>query len=359
MSHYSKAEATLLRYMLDESVGGSGVSSVDVVLVELTDSDGVTGLGFTYVIGGMGGEVVLAAARSQLQRQLLDAAAVPPAALWRSIAASFNRTGLGPNLLALAAVDVAAWDLEANRRGVSMGRAMGGTNRPVPLYGSGGFTAEQSPGQAAEVAAAHLSRGLRAVKARVAGRRGDLGLMAAVRKALPDDAHMMLDANEKCDVTGASWLLEAAGDHGALFVEEPLPADNLDAYRALARRPGATIAAGEHLQGRQAFLPFVSEHLVGMIQPDLAMAGGLTPALEIAQIAEAFGVSVSPHFLPGLFVHLAAARPAVAWLEDFPLLEPLFEGWPEPSKNGLLTPRECSGHGLSVAPGAKERFALS
>ncbi len=352
-----RAEASLLRYRLDKPVGGSGVSSVDLVVVDLTDSDGASGLGFTYVLGGGGGEIVLHAARFQLERYLIGQPLKPPRALWRQIMTGFNRMGLGPNLVALAAIDLAAWDLEARRRSLPLGLALGGDHRSVPVYGSGGFTAAQSPGEAAEVAAAHVARGLSAVKPRVQGRSGsDLKMMEAVRSVLPDSVDMMLDANEKCDLVSARRLLASARDQGALFVEEPLPANAVEGYRALAGFGGATVAAGEHLQGRPAFLPFISERLVGVIQPDLAMAGGVTPVLEIAGLAEAFDLGVSPHFLPGLFVHVASVSTAVTWLEEFELFEPLFEGWPETQANGRMEPRDAPGHGLVLDEMARKRY---
>jgi L-alanine-DL-glutamate epimerase-like enolase superfamily enzyme len=104
-------------------------------------------------------------------------------------------------------------------------------------------------------------------------------------------------------------------------------------------------------------LPFLSEGLLGLVQPDLAMMGGLSPCLSVCEVAGAFGIAVSPHFLPGLFVHLAAAAPAVTWLEDLPLIEPVFAGWPEMTTHGLLSPRDVPGHGLSLAEDAARRFA--
>lgn len=358
MTKIERTEASPLRYRLDKPIGGSGVAAVDVVVVELTDSDGATGLGFSYVLGGLGGEIVLAAARDQLRRHVLGQPAVPPQALWRHIAASFNRTGYGPNLIALAAIDLAAWDMDARRRGLALGVAMGGVPRPVPVYGSGGFTATQSPEQAADAAAKAAAEGFQAVKPRVrGGMRSDAKTISAVRSAVPEHVHVMIDANEKGDLASAMWLLSTAREHGVLFVEEPLPALAIEGYRTLATAGGVSIAAGEHLQGRSAFLPFLSERLVTVIQPDLAMCGGLTPVLEVAALAEVFDVSVSPHFLPGLFAHLAAVSPAFTWLEDFPLLEPLFEGWPERTSGGLLSPRDVPGHGLTLGAGERKRFA--
>jgi L-alanine-DL-glutamate epimerase-like enolase superfamily enzyme len=132
-------------------------------------------------------------------------------------------------------------------------------------------------------------------------------------------------------------------------VEEPLPARALEGYRRLSASAGAAIATGEHLQTRADFLPFVSERIASVIQPDLAMVGGLTPVLELATLAEAFDTIVSPHFLPGLFAHVAAAAPALRWLEEFPLLEPLFEGWPNIDANGAMTASSTPGHGLSLS----------
>ena len=76
----------------------------------------------------------------------------------------------------------------------------------------------------------------------------------------------MFDANEKCDLIRARKLLAQARDHGALIVEEPLSAYALAGYRSLEESSGLTaLAVGEHLQGRTAFLPYLSERLVGLI----------------------------------------------------------------------------------------------
>jgi L-alanine-DL-glutamate epimerase-like enolase superfamily enzyme len=339
-------KAGLIPYKLPQAVGGSGVAAVDVIVVELCDSDGLRGLGFTYVLGGNGG-VVFKAALEQIARFVDGQALPPPPALWRKIAASFNRTGAGPNLIALGAIDVAAWDLFARRLKLPLGVAMGGELRAVPVYGSGGFNTVQPPEKAAEIAAEQAARGLSAVKPRVKGARSDADVIAAVRKAIPSHVQVMADANEKCDLTQALWLMSLARDQGLLFVEEPLPAYALEGYSRLTAS-GAAIATGEHLQTRASFLPFISKRIASVIQPDLAMVGGLSPVLELATLAEAFDAIVSPHFLPGLFVHVAAASPSVRWLEEFPLLEPLFEGWSAIAPDGMMTASASPGHGLSL-----------
>jgi L-alanine-DL-glutamate epimerase-like enolase superfamily enzyme len=349
------AEAELWRYRLDTPVGGSGVASVDVAIVNLTAGDGQSGFGFSYVLGGRDA-LPLDAARAMLERFVIGKPLVHPEAHWREIAASFNRTGAGPYGTALAAIDVALWDLYAKRLGVPLGAAMGGVPRRVPVYGSGYFFAGQDPADAAAVAARYAATGVRAVKPRVSGDNRDPALLRAVAAATR--VPVMVDANEKCSPTAAARLVRTSAEINALFVEEPLPAYDLAAYRALARTAGVPLATGEHLRSVAEALPFLSEGLCAVIQPDLQALGGLTPALRLARIAEAHNVEVAPHFLPGLFVQLAAAAPNVTWLEDFPLLEPLFSGLPEMATDGTLIARDVPGHGLAPAAGAREAYRI-
>lgn len=350
----------LLRYKLAKPVGGSGVSSVDVLLTHVMLADGCAGMGFSYVLSGTG-VPMLAAARA-LSVKLEGTQLFHPAATWRSLNDTLNRSRRGPNYLALAALDMAMWDAYARARGEPLGVVMGGAPRSVPVYGSGGYFAGQSPHLAAEVTRKHVEAGFLGVKPRVDGSRKAASVLQAVRDAAPPHIELMCDANEKCSAVQARRLLSAAHEAEYLFVEEPLPACDVAGYRALARSYPYMVATGEHLQGADECLPFVSEGLCSVIQPDLALIGGLTPALEASRLAAAFGISVAPHFLPGLFMHLAWACPNVSWLEDFPLLEPLFEGWPT-MRNGCIEAGDPStalaGHGLSLAADALKRYSIS
>ena len=199
---------------------------------------------------------------------------------------------LGTNLVALAAIDLATWDLYSKTLGLPLASAVGGAPRPIPVYGSGGFTAAQSALEAAHVAEGYVKRGFQAVKPRAQGNISrDSQILKAVRGAVGDGATMMVDANERCDLAGAKQLLLLARDHDVAFVEEPLPAHALSAYRALARCAPVAIATGEHLQTVADFLPYLSEGLIDVVQPDLAMMGGITPILKLCTLAETFNVN--------------------------------------------------------------------
>ncbi len=348
-----RAQADLWRYKLDKPVGGSGVACVDLVVTDIEASNGQTGLGFSYVLGGGAEEAVLAA-RRQLEQFVVGKPLRHPEALSRNIQHSMNRTGRGSGFIGMAAVDVAAWDLYARCLNISVGAAMGGESRKVPVYGSGGFYAGQSPESALAVAAQHRARGFRAIKLRVSGTLGDLSLIDAVASHMGTDMALMMDANEKCSSTTASRLLAAASEARTLFVEEPLKAHDMEGYARL-KGCSASIATGEHLQGMAEWGPFIRQRLADVLQPDLAMMGGLSECLRLSRMAELQGIEIAPHFLPCVFVHLAAAMPNVTWLEDFPLLEPLFSGVPEYAKDGTLALSQGPGLGLQWAPGARQQ----
>lgn len=348
MTRISSTDIRLIEKKFDRPLGGSGVTGVDIIVATLRDADGAEGLGFSYVIGG-GGAVVAQLAQAQAARFLDGAALQTPPAHWAEIRKSFNRTGDGPNMLALAALDVALWDLTARRKNEPLARALGGDLLPVPLYASGGFSPKGEPGQSAELAASYIEAGYAGVKPRVNADGNDEAVLRAVRDAIGPDAQLMADANEKGDFDSASRLLAQAAEYGLGFVEEPLPSADIRNYRRLAaQRHGTRIATGEHFQGLDRFAVYLDDGIAAVIQPDLAMAGGLTPCLEVARMAAAKGVLVAPHFLPGLFVQLSGTFQGRLLLEEFPILEDAFEGWPERAGDGTLSPRDCAGHGLSL-----------
>jgi L-alanine-DL-glutamate epimerase-like enolase superfamily enzyme len=353
-----QARAELWRYPLPGATGGSGITAVDVIVVDLETADGQTGTGFSYVLGG-GGETVCAMAADMLARFVAGRAAQAPQALWRQLAGSLNRLGRGAGYLAIAAIDVAAWDIWARTQGLPLGVAMGGAARALPVYGSGGFGPAQDPDAAIARAQTYAAMGCSAVKLRFAGNAADIERLRAVREALPDSVGIMGDLNEKADLVAARRLAGAAAEYGLLWLEEPLPAQDAPGYAALAAASPVPIATGEHLQGAVEFMPFFQAQACALAQPDLAMTGGLTEALRVAALAEQFGVTTAPHFLPALFVHVAAAAPSLRWLEDFPLLEPLFDGLPDIAPDGTMTMPDLPGHGMRWADGARAEFRVT
>jgi L-alanine-DL-glutamate epimerase-like enolase superfamily enzyme len=239
-----------------------------------------------------------------------------------------------------------------------LGEAMGGTQRTMPVYGSGGYRPNQTPDEAAEQAVKQANAGFPMVKLRLAGDRTDIARMTAVRDALPVHVDMSVDTNEKCDLNRAQWLARECAELSVLWFEEPLTATDYAGHAALARTSPVPIATGEHLQGSIECMPLFRDQSCAIIQPDLAAIGGITEALRVTHLAEHFGISCAPHFLPALFIHLAAAAPSVTWLEDFPLLEPMFDIDVTIDDQQRMTAGKRPGHGLHWADGAREEFRV-
>ena len=353
---YCNSRSRLLRLPLSGPTGGSGLTAVDILVVEVSDNEGRVGLGFSYALG-IGGNTACHAAQDLLARFVEGQVIKHPAALHRNLTGSLNRLGRGVHYLAIAAIDVAVWDLHAKRMGVPLGVAMGGEMREVPIYGSAGFRPKMESDAATEQALNYVQQGCSAIKLRMSAGASDEKLLRDVRDGLPAHIGIMVDANEKCDAVSAQWLMNVCAEYNVLWVEEPLNAHDISGYSRLKSQSRVTVATGEHLQGLGELQPFLERGLVGVAQPDLAMMGGITECLRVAQICEAFGVDIAPHFLPSLFIHLAAAAPNVTWLEDFTLIEPIFEN-ALTIENGIIRPPSEPGHGLRLAPNAMDEFDL-
>jgi L-alanine-DL-glutamate epimerase-like enolase superfamily enzyme len=350
------AQAELWRYPLDPPMGA--IATMDLVVTTLTASDGQTGMGFVPLPQGVD-DLPLRAARAQLERFVAGRPLPHPVALWREISGSFRRTGHGPYYSGLASVDVAAWDLYAKSLGVPIGVAMGGTPRRVPVYASGGFSRDQDPAEAADVAARFLAAGARGVKVRAGGTPHDAKILRAVAERIAGRIDLMVDANERPTLSSAARLLRYAADAGARFVEEPLAVTEHAGFAALARTAPVPIATGENLRGSVAAAPYLLNRWCSVIQPDLASMGGLTECLRTAQIAEHCNVEVAPHFLPGLFVQLAAVAPHLTWLEDLPTVEALFSTIPRADPDGYFPAPTAPGHGLVLSDDARADFRIA
>lgn len=349
MAKISSVTVKLVELRFDKPRGGSRVAGVDIITANIADSDGAAGFGFSYVIGGGAGSLIAGIVQNLADRFLVGKTIGDPASHWTEMEKSFNRTGGGPNVIALAALDVANWDLKARREGVPLVRALGGEPGAVPVYASGGFSPDGEIEVSADLARRYAAMGFKGVKPRANANERDAAAIEAVRKAVGDDIAIMIDANEKGTIETAARLLSCAADFGVTFVEEPLPSGDPLGYRTLgALVSRAPIATGEHLQGIDRFAVAIADGYCSYVQPDLAMAGGLTPCREVARLAARAGIVVAPHFLPGLFVHLNGSFGGSMLLEEFPLIEEAFEGWPRIDDQGRIAPANEPGHGLRI-----------
>lgn len=136
----------------------------------------------------------------------------------------------------------------------------------------------------------------------------------AAREAVGPDVHLMLDCHGRLNVANAVRLCEELAPYQLTFIEEPTPPERPDWLAEVTRRSTTPIASGERWAGPYGSAPFLEQHALSIVQPDVAFCGGITAAKRIATVAETHGISVAFHNPFGPLTsaatwHLAATLP--------------------------------------------------
>jgi len=355
--------------------------AVDGVLVRIRTEEGLVGYGEAKPAVGSSGDcgALLAILRDELAPQLVGREACEIGALWQALY-NGSRAGLarrhgrplpilgrrGPHLAAIAGVDLALWDLAGKARGCSVLELLGGPVRPsIPAYASGGWARAEEIG--AELVT-QVERGFRAVKMRVGVMDGSvarsLARVRAARTALGADIALMVDAHGTWSVAEARAFCTAARELELRFVEEPVASDDRRGLAEVRAGAAVPIAAGESEFSCFDFAELIERRALDVLQPDLAIAGGLSEGLRIAALAWAARLELAPHCWGSALSFqaartLALASPAGVLLEvpvgGAPLLRELASIDLE-LREGALGPPAGPGWGVEPDPDFVRRF---
>jgi L-alanine-DL-glutamate epimerase-like enolase superfamily enzyme len=267
--------------------------------------------------------------------------------------------------MAVAAVDVALWDLKARLLKVPLIELFGAVRESVDIYGSGGFTS-YSELRLVEQLGGWASKGIRRVKMKV-GRdaAADLGRAGVVRKAIGDGVELFVDANGGYSRKQALAMGKRfAEELGVSWFEEPRSSDDLAGLRLLRDRgpAGMDIAAGEYGDTAGYFKRMLAAGAVDCLQADVTRCGGYTGFLKVAALCEAFEMPLSAHCAPQLHAHIGCAVQGLRHVEYFHdhvrIDHMLFEGALE-QKNGKLRPDPGrTGHGMTLKAADAERYRI-
>lgn len=315
-------------YLVDVAVETERTDAVqsfvrqETIFVEVSTSDGLKGLGYSYTIG-TGGRAVLSMLRDHLLPLLPGQDSDRIEAVWHRLFSSTRSTTTGAiTSLALAAVDTALWDIATKRAGLPLWKLAGGFRRDVPLYDTEGGWLHLSTEDLVAGALDSQRAGLSGMKVKIGKARGqeDRERLAAVRDAVGFDFDLMVDANQSMTSTEAIRRAHLFDGLDLGWIEEPMPADDIEGHVRLARSTPIPIAVGESMYSITQFREYLARGAAGIVQVDVARVGGITPWLKVAHLAEAFNVSVCPHFLMELHVSLVAAVPNGRYVEHIPQL---------------------------------------
>ena len=324
--------------------------------VRITDSDGATGMGYSYTIG-TGGHSVLELVVRSLAPALIGRDAGMIEQIWRDLLFLTHATSVGAiTSLALAAIDTALWDLRCRRAALPLHIMAGGAQERIRLYTTEGGWLHLDRQALVEDAIRAKSDGFGGCKVKV-GRpiADDVGRLHAIRKAVGPDFEVFTDANQAFNVDDAIRRAHRYQEADIGWFEEPLPADDVDGHARLAASTAIPVAVGESIYGLSHFRDYLQRRACSIVQVDVARIGGITPWLKTAHLAESFNVAVCPHFLMELHVALCCAVPNARWVEHIPQLDDLTETGMT-IRNGFAWPSAAPGLGIAWDEAALRRL---
>jgi L-alanine-DL-glutamate epimerase-like enolase superfamily enzyme len=259
-------------------------------------------------------------------------------------------------MAAIAGIDIALWDLKGKAAGLPVWRLLGGENRPLFTYATGGYYRPGATNASyGEELARFLDLGYRAVKLKTGAGSvaAEAERVGAVRAALGDAPDLLLDMNAPYDLPDCIQFAHRVEPHRIFWLEEPLhwylqPAD----FARLAAATPIPLAHGERELTRFTVRDFITQGAIRYVQFDATRAAGFTEALRVAALAEQHGVMVAPHTAPEIHGHLVLALPRCAFgveshggHETDPVAHGLFKEHPE-LRDGHIHIGDRPGFGL-------------
>lgn len=299
--------------------------SQETPIVTITDSDGAVGTGYSYTIG-TGGSSVMRLLCDHLAPRLIGRDPDMIEAIWHDLEFATHATTIGAiTAIAIAAIDTALWDLRTKKQNLPLWKLAGGAKDRCPLYTTEGGWLHIETAALVDDALAAKTKGFRGSKVKIGRPHGseDLARLSAVRKAVGDGYEIMTDANQGFSVDEAIRRAARLRELDLAWIEEPLPADDIDGHIRLSNSTPTPIAIGESVYSIRHFREYMQKGACSIVQVDVGRIGGITPWLKVAHAAEAFDIPVCPHFLMELHVSLTCAVQNGRYVEYIPQLDQL------------------------------------
>ncbi|MBY4225776.1 mandelate racemase/muconate lactonizing enzyme family protein [Rhodococcus fascians] len=302
------------------------MTEVVFLFVEIRTEQGHEGIGFSYSKRA-GGPAQFAHAQ-EIAPVLIGEDPNDIGKVWTKLVwagASVGRSGVATQ--AIAAIDIALWDLKAKRAGLPLAKLIGASRDSVQTYNTSGGFLHTPIKEVMDNAARSLANGIGGIKLKVGQPdwRTDIARVTAVREFLGDDVPLMVDANQQWDRPTANRMCRILEQFDLVWIEEPLDAYDAEGHAMLARNFDTSIATGEMLASVGEHVRLLEAGAVDILQPDAPRIGGITQFLKLAGLAEHHNVQLAPHFAMEIHLHLAAVYPLQTWVEHFDWLDPLFD----------------------------------
>lgn len=359
------------------------LASFDMTLVKVTTDKGLVGYGEAKAAVGSAGTCasLVEVVRRDLRPILLGQDPRNIGRLWEMMyngsrdhyalarGRAFPILGRrGLTIAAMSGVDMALWDLLGKALDAPVVQLLGGPIRAtMPAYASGGWADVDNIGAQLQ---SYIDRGgFKAVKMRVGVMDGDVATsvarVRAARAGVGPKVDIMVDAHGTYSVPEAKRFCRELEDVGLRWFEEPINSDNRHGTAEVRATTSIPIAAGESEFTRFDFRDLIEVRAVDVLQPDLAICGGITEGRRIAALADAHQLELAPHcwgsalsFMAGVTLAFTSAAAVIIEfsLGANPLLHELVEE-PMVVIDGVLTPPTRPGLGVTPRPAFIEKYS--
>jgi L-rhamnonate dehydratase len=322
-----------------------GPMTTAVVVIE-TD-EGLRGLG---TVGGGRGRLAPAIIEDQFKTLVVGRSPFDIELIWEQLYRAsqfYGRRGVVIDVI--SGIDIALWDLVGKALGQPVFNLIGGrTKEKIPAYVTGNLTER------------HLKEGFKSVKLAVPhgpadgkeGLRQNVEMVRKTRELVGPDGDIMLDCYMALDVPYTIALANAVKEFQVLWIEEPVPPDQIDSYRRIRDSvSGVMITGGEHEYTRYGFRELIEKQAVDILQPDIYRAGGISELKKIAAMASAYNMPVIPHGVGAPTYHFIMATPNAPRAEFVDIFaqgnRSLLKGDVQP-KNGFVELSGAPGFGYDL-----------
>ncbi len=335
-------------------------NKMDLIFATVETGDGRIGHGFTYSIIPHGAAEICSLINNSISVLIKGMDARNLEEVWYRMWRRLDWVGRGGiAVLAVAAVDIALWELKSIAVGQPLYRLLGGFRDRVPVYNTDGGWLNHTIDQLVAETEIIVRAGYRGTKIKVgtADPAEDYERIKAVRATLGPSRTLMVDANERFTHAEAIKRARMWEEFNLFWFEEPLPAEDISGHAKVKAHTSIPIALGESLYTRHQFKDYIATDGVSIVQADCCRCGGITEWLKIAAMASCYNMQVSPHFVMELHLPLVAAIPNGLFVEYIPSLDCVLEQ-PLKLEDGCFRPSETPGLGIAWDWEKLERYRL-
>ena len=335
-----------------------------IVILRIGTDDGIEGIGVTFYGGAITRS--LKAAVDDLGALTIGEDPLRLEAVIAKLRAAAGGSGPGGVFtLALAAIDIALWDIRGKALNQPLWKLLGGARERVATYASGSLRRTLTLDEVVTAAGRLKDKGFREMKTQLAlpgdtSPAKEVERMRRVREAIGSDIKLMCDINQRWRPEQAIDIGRRVEDAGVgLFWLEDVTAH--DDYAGIARVNAALatpICGGELVYGIVPFRHMIEARSVDYVMIDLIRVGGVTQWMKVAGMAEAFNLPVVSHVIPEIHSHLVAAVPNGLTVEYMGWMLTLFEGTAG-FDNGELVLSDRPGLGLAFNQETINRFGVA